>query len=240
MKEPQFNHFIQRMKERYGFDITINDLYEIAKIIKSGKAKLTRANAKSFLYKLRYQGKLLLVILNRSHSKFITALPIDKNNERTTFYGKQFSYLDALYINHQFAKCFTKNEDGNAFCPKCGYRGIIVNLGKDRFQCEKCHHLIPFKELKEPQLFVANILVDRKFEPMLKLDINVWWYFYNKQISIDIFKDYHLKAVFLEEDDLDFAFSISGVFLNKEIIVPFGTYTVKDIKERITNGQRTI
>lgn len=241
MKEQKFNHFIQRIKERYNLDITLQDLYEIAKIIKSGKAKLTRANARSFQYKLRYQGKLLLVILNRSHSNFVTALPIAKNNERTTFYGKQFSYIDALYINHQYSKCFAKNKENNAFCPKCGYRSIIVNLGKERFQCERCHSLFQFKELKMPQIFIGNQMVNNQYQPMLNLNIDLWWYFYKNEVALDLFEDYQLKAIFLEDLDSDFAFSLSNkskVLLNKDIVIPFGIYTVQQIKEKITNDRK--
>lgn len=98
MTNNMFAHFLQRTKERYGLNLTLKDLKDIAERIKCGRAKLTKATTHSFQYKVRAKGKQLIVILNRDHSYFITALPCNKYTDKVKFDRKTYTYKDALFI----------------------------------------------------------------------------------------------------------------------------------------------
>ena len=223
-KMKQFNHFIQRMKERYDLDLDITDLYEIAKLIKCRKAKLVRVNSKAFLYKVRYRRKLFIVVLDFTHSAFITVLPITKKNDKVTFKNRTYDYLDALYITYQFNKCYYF-KNNRPICPNCGCKHIISPLGKNRFQCEKCHHIIFFKELEKPELFLANDNYN------LNLSIDTWWYFTINNICVSIFDTYELKAEYdYNDNDIEHIFVLydTSKVLNNKIILQLGKYTPHD------------
>lgn len=221
-----FNHFLQRVKERYDVDLTLKDLEEIATNIKIGKAKLTKANAKSYHYKVRCNKKLLIVVINRSHSFFITALPIQQNTCRVRFNNIEYSYEDALYFNWLYNKQFNK-VDNKVVCSKCGSNSIAIDLGKNRFRCEDCGHIVKFKEnLKiNPLLLIVN---KSKFEQILDLSEDFWWFLYKNKKSYT-FKNIEISAVLRDYDNKRYIIKYD----NKNVDIQQGIYTEKRLKEML-------
>ena len=237
----RFNHFLKRAKERYDLDLSIQDLIDIATQIKSGRAKLTGANAGSFQYKVRCKGKLLIVVLNRSHSAFITVLPITKCNCRVTHNGKQFTYVDALYINHQFAKCFALDSHKQMICPECESKAISVNLGKNRFQCQNCNAIIDFKLIEMPPYINIIRTAQNTLEVEYKLSADLWWsthLFHNDKIECDDFI-FSSELVTDREEDMMFSVECKG-YINNKIYVKFGNYTLFKLKEMLHDNQQSI
>lgn len=216
-----FNHFIQRVKERYDLTLTITDLYDIAYSIKSGKAKLIKAEFRGFHYKVRNNGKLLLVVLNRSHSAFITALPMKESKARVTFSGKKFSYIDALYYNFMFYHSFNKKVNKKVICDKCYSNSIVVDLGKDRFKCLNCDSIIKFKDISK-----INPIYYNEDDSIIKLDSILWWKLYNND-EIFTFKDIKIKPSLQNFDE----FGYSILYKDREIKLNFGCYSYNQLEE---------
>ena len=228
--EKKFSHFITRVRERYGLHLTVEDLYNIAKEIRSGRAKLSRANARSFQYKVRYKKKLLIMILDRQHSAFITALPETKYNTKVTFSKKQYNYVDALYINHQFIKCFSLSRDQKPVCPKCGCTGIISELGKDRFKCESCGHIVNYKTIEKPNYLVLTQDASG-FSTTLNLNYDLWWYLYLTNETIELSNDFVIKPVLSEDFSYDQLFEVSYKYRKTNVLC--SKYTVKELEEKL-------
>ena len=227
--QQQFSHFIQRVEERYNLDLTLEDLYDIAKKIKSGKALIAGSNARTFKYKVRHKGKQMLIVVDRQHSAFLTALPLTKYNQRVSFHGQKYTYMDALYINYQYQLCFgLLPPQTQISCPKCGGRDIYTELGKDRFRCSSCHHIMPYKPTPKPVMFIELSCGQHA----LNLTQELWWYLYTRQkVHNDLlvlFENKYLLATTSEEPDEDQIFIIDGT-----IKLPFGTYTIEIIKEKL-------
>lgn len=236
----QFSHFIQRAKERYSIDLTLEDLVDIATQIKSGKAKLIGVNAGGFKYKVRCRKQLLVVVLNRSHSAFITVLPMTKINSRVSFEGKQYTYLDSLFINYQFSKCLPKNKYNKSYCPHCKSQAIEVNLGKDRFQCQNCKAIINFKSVKQPPFINIIRTAQNKLEVEFRLSYDLWWYahlFCNNKIEHD---DFIFSSELVTDKDEDIMFSIECEgYINNKIYVKIGNYTLFKLKEMLNDNQQS-
>ena len=226
----EFSHFLQRVYERYKLTLTLSDLTDIAEKIKSGKAKLIGANARGFRYKVRFNKQLLVVVLNRSHSIFITALPLAESNQKVKFNNRNFTYEDALFINYQFHCCFNRDERNKVICPKCGSRHIIVNLGKDRFQCENCKNIIKFIEPEFPEITTIQVLTPNGFEQRYDLSFNLWWYLYKTNRTWSIDNDTTIKAKLVDNDRFTFGIinHINNMYYKKYITI--GYYTKQEIK----------
>ena len=218
------SHFVSRIRERYNLDLTVEDLLDIEETIKIGKAKLVRSNARGFQYKVRHKGRLILVVLNRSHSTFITALPMNENNVKVNFNGKTYNYMDALYINYQFYLCFNKNEDKKQFCPKCNSTRIVVDFANSRFKCEYCHTIYNFKSLEMTDKILKIDNCD--FVEQYVLDINNWWVLFRSK------SDWKIGDIIVQpmlKDNSKFKFKVYYNNNCKEL--KFGYYTIEQLKE---------
>lgn len=228
--EDAFKHFLERAKERYDLDLTLEDLKEIAEAIKLGNAKLIRADSRGFAYKVRHKSTLLAVVTNRSHSALVTALPLNKQTERVNFSNQHFYYLDAMRINWLFRKHFKVDKIGHVVCPKCGSQEIKVDLGKNRFKCCKCYNIVKYKKQRQPDI-VMNVVKDNKFVPSLRLSIDLWWYLYDNESSV-IYENLEITPVVLDNDRLEYSIK----YKDTEFYVPRGLYLVDNLKET-NNGQ---
>lgn len=224
-KQNNFEHFLQRTKERYNLDLTLKDLEFIAEEIKSGKAKLIQANSRGFQYKVRFGKTLLIVVLNRSQSHFITCLPMTKAKVQVSFNGKQYKYFDSLYINHLFNEQFKKTLRGKTYCPKCGSYNVRVDLGKDRFHCERCHYIEPFKEPNRP-IVLSQTVSDQKFVPVLRLYKALWWFLYINKRTYK-YEDIEIEPVLIDDDKLEYNIHYKG----RVKVFKRGFYKVDKIKE---------
>lgn len=216
-----FYHFIQRVKERYNIDLTLEDLKKIAEQIYSGRAKLTKITSHSFQYKVRLGKKILVIIVDLEHSKFITALPDNKYTNKSTFSGKQYHYIDALYVKRLLNKFFDKDESGTYFCEKCGSTSIRVELDKNRFKCMNCFKLTKISDLEEP-LVKLNTVADNKFKTIYHLSEDLWWFLYKdkKTYSID---GITLKPILVNNDDFRY-------LINNKKELSLGYYTLEQLK----------
>lgn len=227
MIQKQFSHFIQRAKERYDLDLDLKDLQVIAETIKSGRAKLTQFDSKSARYKVRVKSKLMVVVLDRQHAHFITALPVNKYTESSSFNGKSYTYKDALYMNWLFSKYFNSS---NIVCPVCGSTEIVSDLGYNRFKCLHCYNLTKFEELEEQNPLIS-IIENGVATTALHLSLDFWWYLY---LSNKKFKCYSLKIEPVLQNDDDFGYIIT--YKKKVSDVPLGTYTINNLR-RIVNDR---
>lgn len=225
----EFKHFIERAKERYNLDLTLQDLQYLAEEIKSGRAKLIKADSRGFQYKVRFKSTLLIVVLNRSQSAFITTIPMKKNKEKVKFEGRYFSYEDSLFINWMFRKTFNTPWNTKVSCPKCGNMPISVDLGKDRFKCPYCNHIVKYKKIQEPVFFIQQA-TKTGFKLALSLSTDLWWYLYKNDLGYD-YEDIKIVPILVDNDRQEYIIQYS----NKEIVLPKGCYTVEYIKEKV-NG----
>lgn len=223
----QFEHFLQRAKERYDLDLTLQDLYDIACKIKLGKAKLTRANSRGFTYRVRFKSQLLTVVLNRSHSSFITALPSKDYIEHVRFNGKIFSYEDALYINWLFDKNIKRDSKNRHYCTKCGSLDIIYDLSKNRFRCDGCGHVIKIKKLKLQNPEVLTI-VNNKYQKSIILSMSLWWFLYKTKTSYDI-ENLTITPTLTDNDKFEYIINME----NRQCIVQNDCYTIQELKEML-------
>lgn len=224
MSNEQFSHFIQRVKERYNLDLNLLDLKQIAEDIYSGKAKLIRAFSIGFQYKVRIKGKLVIVVINRSHSGFVTALPMSKSKEKVTFGGKTYSYLDALYCNWLFKKFCTKNLKHKTCCPECGSGNVLVELGKGRLRCSTCNFLFKIPKLEQPIVKIDTVDTGA-FKEVYDLSEDLWWYLYKTENELVISQDVIIRPVLVSNDIFRYYNSYTG----KEI--DLGYYTLEQLKE---------
>lgn len=70
-------HAIQRAKERYGLELTFEELGNIIALIQEGYAKFSHRNGKSWVYRLRYKHKLIVPVLSEKKNVIITFYPIE-------------------------------------------------------------------------------------------------------------------------------------------------------------------
>jgi hypothetical protein len=221
----KFKHFIQRTKERFGLDLTLQDLQFIAESIKSCKAKLVKAESRGFHYKVRFKNDFIFVVLNRGQSYFVTALTMTKGKNKTHFNGKQFNYEDTLYINWQFNKCF-KHRKGKNYCPRCGSPNIEVDLGKDRFKCCNCYLITKFKEPRLPEIYLLSPDKDKKFSLAIRLSTDLWWYLYKNKKDLCI-EGIKINAKLIDNDKREYYIQYKDV----EKVVSHGIYSVLELKE---------
>ena len=219
--QKQFKHFLQRAKERYNLDLTLDDLQEIAETIKSGRARLTQFDSVSARYKVRFKSKLIVVVLSREHSHFITALPITKYTQSSNFNGKKYFYKDALYMNWQFSQHF---DTDNIVCPVCGCSHISSDLGHDRFKCLHCYNLVKFKEVKL-ETIMTSIIEDEIPETAMNLSLQNWWYLYLNHKTYE-HADFIIQPVLCNDDDFRYIIS----YKQRRCGVPVGTYSIKEIR----------
>lgn len=229
----QFSHFLQRTKERYGLELTLEDLQTIAEDIKSGKAKLIRANSRGFQYKVRFGSTLLIVVLNRSQSAFVTALPMKPGKEQVSFDGHQYTYEDSLYFNWLFKRHFKPNWQGKVYCPKCKQTHVEVDLGKNRFKCPNCYHIVKFKKHKMPDVLMTTV-ANGQFVTGLRLSIDLWWYLYKTEQTF-AYEDIVVKPIIVDNDRLEYTIQYNG----KDKVLPREFYSVEQLKE-IVNGQEIL
>lgn len=218
-----FMHFLQRTKERYGIDLTLEDLKDIAERIKSGRAKLTKITTHSFQYKVRAKGKQLIVILNRNHSYFITALPYNKCTDKVTFDNKNYYYTDALFVTYMLKRFFNiKSLRQSLCCKKCHSSSLRVELHKNRIKCMNCHNIIKLPQLEQPEVTVLKAQKD-KFVIEYNLSEDLWWYLYkNNTVYKDLYVE--IRPVIEDGDNLRY-------IINKKIVKPLGKYILEDLKE---------
>ena len=218
-----FAHFLQRTKERYGLDLTLQDLKDIAERIKFGRAKLTKITTHSFQYKVRAKGKQLVVILNRNHSYFITALPYNKYTDKATIDRHIYKYEDALFVTYLLKKFFgAKTLKHKVICDKCNSSSLQVELSKNRIKCMNCHNLIKIPQLEKPEVTIVKAL-KTKFVLEYHLSEDLWWYLYRNKIS---YKDLYLELVPVLEDGDKQRYIING-----STIKPLGKYTLEQLKK---------
>lgn len=228
MPKNTFIHFLQRTKERYGLDLTLEDLKEIAERIKSGRAKLTRITTHSFQYKVRAKGKQLIVILNRNHSYFITALPYNKYTDKATIDRHSYTYVDALFVTYILKKFFgAKKLSFNIMCDKCNSTKLVIELHKNRIKCTNCHNLIKIPQLVQPEVSVLKAKKN-KFELEYHLTEDLWWYLYKSNIT---YKDMYFSIKPILEDG-----DILRYIINDNLIKPLGTYVLDKLKKEMENG----
>lgn len=223
MKAQQFSHFIQRAKERYDLDLTLDDLQTIAETIKSGKAKLTQLDSHSVRYKVRFNSKLLVVILDREHTHFITTLPLNKYTQSSSFNKQSFTYIDALYMNWQFSQLF---DTSRLRCPICGCKDILSDLGYNRFKCPKCFHLTKFKEPCKKDIR-TSVYDDGVISSALDLSMSFWWYLYRTH-KYEAYDNIKITPVLLNDDN----FGYSILCRKQEKIVPVGIHLIKDLRRK--------
>lgn len=216
-----FYHFIQRVKERYNIDLTLEDLKKIAEQIYSGRAKLTKITSHSFQYKVRLGKKLLVIIVDLEHSKFITALPYNKYTYKTSFDGKKYHYIDALYIKRLLNMTFDKNKSGQFYCKKCSSTSIRVELNKNRFKCMNCYDLVKIEDLKEP-LIKLNVIVDKKFVTIYHLSEDLWWFLYKSKRTYMI-ENITIKPILVDNDSFRY-------IINNKKELNLGYYTLEQLK----------
>lgn len=72
-----FVHTQRRLKERYGFDITLDDFNDLGRVIRnsSGKFFKERRSNQTSVHEIIYKGLVVKLVYNNKHSKVITALP---------------------------------------------------------------------------------------------------------------------------------------------------------------------
>lgn len=221
MSKKQFSHFIQRAKERYDLDLTLKDLQTIAETIKSGRAKLTQLDSISARYKVRFNSNLMVVVLDREHTNFITALPLNKYTDSSSFNGKSYTYKDALYINWLFSEYF---DTSKIRCPVCGHKHIGADLGYDRFKCLQCFNLVKFKPLNEPEVQLSTFK-DGVTSTALSLSMRLWWYLYNNDTSY-MYDNIKITPILQNEDTFEYIIK----YRKQEKIVPVGIHLVKDLR----------
>lgn len=227
MANNMFAHFLQRTKERYGLDLTLNDLKDIAERIKSGRAKLTKITTHSFQYKVRAQGKQLVVVLNRNHSYFITALPYNKYTDKVTFDKHTYSYEDAIYVTYILRKFFgAKTLEHKIYCKNCHSTSMRVELSKNRIKCMNCHNIIRLPQLEQPKVSVLKAKRN-KFELEYHLSEDLWWFLYK---SKTMYKDLYVELRPVLEDGDCLRYIING-----KTVKPLGKYTLEQLKEGETN-----
>lgn len=223
----RFAHFLQRVEERYGLHLTLEDLKEIAESIKSGKAKLVRAEAASVRYKVRWHGIMLVVVLNRAHSVFITALPLNETTSKSSFNGKILRYKDALYINWLYNSLFEKDKNKKAICQRCKSHNIKADLARDRFYCADCNWVTKFKEPTITQCALNVLTRQGTFERAYHLSQNLWWYLHRKNKSIEV-DDFKLSAILEDDDKLRYKI----LYKDGIRIVPLGLYTKEKLRRK--------
>lgn len=227
MANNMFAHFLQRTKERYGLDLTLEDLKDIAERIKSGRAKLTKITTHSFQYKVRAQGKQLVVVLNRNHSYFITALPYNKYTDKVTFDKHTYTYKDGLFVTYMLKRFFgAKTLKHKITCQNCHSTSLRVELSKYRIKCMNCHSIIKLPELEQPEVSVVKAL-KRSFTLEYHLSEDLWWYLYrNKKTYKDLYVT--IKPI-LEDGDCQ------RYIINNITVKPLGKYTLEQLKEGDNN-----
>lgn len=86
-KKPRFKgvdkykviHFKNRVKERYGLDLTNEDIIAIVKMIKSGNSEcISKKSNMRTRHKVVYRDQELIVGYDKRHDLLITAIPIRK------------------------------------------------------------------------------------------------------------------------------------------------------------------
>lgn len=77
MSDHRNAHAIERARERYGFDLTGNDLKEIVAAIQAGKAVRLRIepNKRFEVYWLRFRGQLMVVSYEPGAGRITSFLP---------------------------------------------------------------------------------------------------------------------------------------------------------------------
>lgn len=223
MANDMFVHFLQRAKERYGLDLTLEDLQYMAEQIKSGRAKLTKITSHSFQYKVRCKKQQLVVILNRNHSYFITVLPLNKYTEKSTFNGKSYHYEDALYVTYILKRFFgAKTLKHKVSCSKCHSTSLRIDLAKGIIKCMNCHNFKKLPELTCPEVFNAQY---ENGMPIFKyrLTEDLWWYLYRNNKT---YRDGLVEiSAFMEDNDKQ------RYLINNTNVKTRGSYTLEELKK---------